>query len=169
MRQFKVQIITATGIVLLAAIVSSVSVRPARAGGAIGATLVRDVENGVQDPLQSAVTVDLPNGADFSEKVLVGVPAGKRLVIESVTAYADLPSNQRPFLEIITVAGGPTGVHELVFTQENLVDRVRMVAGESIKLYADPGSSVRAFFGREGGDSNSASCHVTISGHYVTL
>src|ERR1043166_6788949 len=111
MNQFKICIAASAVIVLMAAIPSMVSVRVSNA--ALGATVIRDVENGARDPVQKEVILNIANGSDFEPKNFLTVPVGKRLVIESVTAEVELPSSQRPFLAITTDAGGPTAEFRL--------------------------------------------------------
>jgi hypothetical protein len=177
MRQFKTLLTGAVGLAILTSVIFAYSIRSAKAGGALSSTPVRDVENGVRDRVQSIGVVVLPNGIGGIEESVLTVPAGKRLVIDYVSARARVQPNQRPKLSIITSVATHGIDHFIPFTQLTLLpnalfDNVRMIAGEKVQIYADPGSTVGAFFQRDSEDGlheGSGHCDVIISGHFVTL
>ncbi len=168
MNRFKASLFAAT-FVLLAAVVSTVTSRSARAGIPVTATPVRDVESGVRDRYQDNNATLLLASQAQGDFQFAGVPAGKRLVIEFVSSHAKLPPNQRPLVTITVSQGGVPMTHHIPLPQANLVDQVEMFGSQPLTLYADPGTTPFATFQRVGSTSGQAQCSVTISGHYVTL
>jgi hypothetical protein len=173
MQRFKNYVLATAGLVILVGVVSIVSVKAARGGAPLGSTPVRDVESGARDPFETNNSGFLQDGQTGNKFSFGTVPAGKRLVIEYISAEARLGSNQRPRLEIITVrniGGTPTARrHYIAFGQVNLVEGVDTVASQTVRIYADPGTEVAAEYLRDGVTSGTSSCFVTISGHFVTL
>ncbi len=174
MRQVKNILPASAGLAILMFVVIGVSVRTAVAGGALSSTPTRDVENGVRDRAASRCLVQFTEGIAGTGRSLITVPAGKRLVIEYISARALLQPNQRPRLRILSQIGGHSIDHFIPFTQltllpDALFDNVRMIAGEPLQLYADPGTPVEAFFERDGDTAGTARCEVIMSGHFVTL
>ena len=131
---------------------------------------VRDVDNGMQ-PFQEERNISVSSGSGGGSDVVVAVPSGKRLVIESVTARVNLAQGDTPALELV-VRAGPPHEHEhyiLVSFQGQAGDgRVLYVGTHDLRAYADPETNVRVQFGRSNADSP-ASASVTVSGYFVDV
>ncbi len=167
MKRSRVLFPAAAGLAILITAISTVSIRSARAGTPLSSVPVRDVESGARDPINITGEFVIPDGAIGITVGFPGpvgkLPAGKRFVIETVTAHADLPPNQRPILQVVTF----DGEHFIPFTQQRLFDRVHMEASRRVKLYS--ASDVKVDFAREGELTGEARCTVTLSGYYVTI
>jgi hypothetical protein len=117
-------------------------------------------------PFQHQFALDWPDGTGLATGSYV-VPAGKRLVIEyaSMSAYLQ-PDGQSMFVRIVTTVAGGDAFHNLaVQKQEDYGVLKQFGAAHLVRIYADPGSSVRVSAGRVPFDST-ANCAVTLSGHF---
>ena len=96
-------------------------------------------------PFQIQLTVDFPAGVN-APNATFAVPAGKRLVIEYVSALAVLATGQRMmFAQVNTVVAGTLVFH---FLKSESIGTATSTAGEGflssqmVKLYADPSTEV---------------------------
>jgi hypothetical protein len=97
----------------------------------------------------------------------VSVPAGKRLVIEMVTASAELAPGQRPTtFSVQTIAGGTSATHFLPLAQVGH-DGI-WASAHQVRLYADPGTQVSIALSRRPADLG-ASLRVSLSGVLETV
>ncbi len=137
-----------------------------------GTPSVRDADNPAFQPFvaQLDLRVDYPDSG--GTEVIATVPEGKRLVIETVSAFSLLPAGQDQWpnlsLEVCTLANcishyipmeirdRPGGYFE-VYT-----------GNQAVRYYADPGSDVSVRLDR-GGDSFFGSVHTSLSGYLVDL
>jgi hypothetical protein len=126
---------------------------------------VRDVSNPALQPFRASTIDSLDDGTDLGSAGLTTVPAGKRLVIDFVTAAAFLQSGQRASLQI-TVNGS---TWPIAFTQVNLVDKVQMTATQGVQIILEPEETLGIRFTRDGGRSGVANVDVRVSGHYVDI
>jgi hypothetical protein len=90
------------------------------------------------------------------------VPAGKRLVIEYYSSQPQDLSGGAAGMVLTTTAGG-TFVQYIVYINANTTNAVN----QTVRIYADPGSTVEAFVF----NSNASSCagFVSVSGHLVNV
>src|SRR5437763_5246905 len=91
MKRFRNFMLAATGLAVFALVLALTNTIPAGAGNTKGAApaLMRDIDNPARQPFQTmAHTTLTPAMAAILDKVAT-VPAGKRLVIEFVSAAAD--------------------------------------------------------------------------------
>jgi hypothetical protein len=100
------------------------------------------------------------------------VPAGKRLVIEFISATGQVPAGQHVVAWQINTIAPPFGgaVHDLlVHEQPAFVNGDALFrASQQVRLYANPGSEVRALLTRD--DSvGQGQFTVTISGYLVDV
>jgi hypothetical protein len=122
------------------------------ARAANSATALRVIEQ--NNPAFSPFQVQLTPKSGFCQTV--DVPAGKRLVIEYVSARIEDPSSR----EIsITTTGGGTRVSHWIPLTEPFVTISN--AAQDVRLYADPGTQVLACVDGLG--------QVALSGHLVTV
>lgn len=128
--------------------------------------LVRDVDRAAAQPYQDSVSVEIPNGEGFESGALSIVPAGKRLVVEYVTAEANMDGNQMVKVSLVV---GNVRYNLLMIPQGTFgigVHRSFLVASEPVRIYVDGGTSVgvaaerNAFIG-------GALVTFSISGHLV--
>lgn len=111
---------------------------------------VRDVDNG-QQPFHRTVPVFYPSGSGGVTTVFT-VPAGKRLIIETVSARAELAPIDTPnIVEVLTTLGSNnTAFHEILVSKQglNLNGLSVFVGTHDMRAYADPGTDVQFQFQR---------------------
>ena len=140
--------------------------------------LVRDVNDGRQ-PVQ--VSRALTSTGSAASAMLFAVPAGKRLVIETVTVRANLAPGQSPdFSELITNTTDPNpGIavdalnpvfHEILVTSQGVdLNGNAVFAGtHQVRLYSEPNTFLFFQFGRSVG-VGTASVLVSITGYLVDV
>jgi hypothetical protein len=128
---------------------------------------VQDVDNPARQPFQQKMNFNLADG--FSEVCMpiATVPAGKRLVIEYVSAKVNIPGGQKlRALNVFTNLNGDFAYHFLVPTPTGAFNEY--VAGQQVRLYADPNTQVNICASRDTGDGI-APVQATISGYLVDL
>jgi hypothetical protein len=100
-----------------------------------------------------------------TEIVFNGVPSGKRLVIETVTARCYVPPGQVPFIELTTVLGTSPIDHFLAPVKTGVFGSSEIFAAtNAVRLYADAGTIVTFRFSRSL-STGLAGCSLTISGY----
>ncbi len=141
--------------------------------------LVRDVDNGAMQPVQLVATINVLVSVFSMATNLDGsaftVPAGKRLVVEYVSADANIESpGVAMWVDLILVEGGVLG-HPVVRvplvyggTIGNVVGLNLYSGGAMVRAYFNAGRSVRAYCNTSQVDSG-ASCSVSITGYLVDL
>jgi hypothetical protein len=128
---------------------------------------VREVENPAKQAFQDKVTFNLADG--FSEVCMpiAVVPAGKRLVIEYVSARVSLPGGQKlRGFQLFNNLSGDFAYHSLLPTPTGAFNEY--VVGQSLRLYADANTQVSICASRDLGAGN-AQVLATISGYLVDL
>ena len=135
---------------------------------AANAVLTRDVDNPARHPFQFFATFSKSGGNFQTDNQLVA-PAGKRLVIETVTAQAFVPTGQRLLAQISIASGGGTfAQHNLVLASQGGFDLLDYFAAtEAVRLYADQGSLVQFRLTRSSNDSNLWGGSYSVSGYAV--
>ena len=129
---------------------------------------------GPQDPAlqpfahQFNLSFPQPGGGSIAEESII-VPAGKRLVIETVSTRGFLAvGDKADFMMDVFTAGVPVRYSFEPTFIGTFFTLDRWVGSESVRIYADPGSSVRAIFQKNSitvvGGGN-----FSISGHLVDL
>jgi hypothetical protein len=133
-----------------------------------GTALVRDADNPASHPFQAQGNAELADGVNSELFELAQVPAGKRLVIEYVSATSVVPAGQRIVDFLVIVRQGNVGMGHAVPIQFQGSAGVTdwLAAGEPTRLYADAGTTVRAFLLRTD-TSGQANVMVRISGYLV--
>lgn len=99
------------------------------------------------------------------------VPAGKRLVIEFVSAHGQVPPGTHVELfHLNTVAGsGGAATHDLLVHAQPaaVIGDAIFRASQQVRIYADPGTTVTALVRTN--TNGQTSCAIAISGHLVDL
>ncbi len=168
MRKLRNFLLAAAGLAIVALAMSSAGAGPAVAQ-LVEATLVRAADNPARQPFQ-AQTAGRIFGTGFFSSVIAGVPAGKRLAIEYVSAsMADLGFSEF-ILEVDAVQNGASVRHLVPIAQQTQAGRlVNHIAGQPVRIYADPGTNVTVAVTRVGFTSAAADVDVAVSGHLVDL
>jgi len=131
---------------------------------------VSDVNNG-QQPFQMTATNFLAKGLSGTAKTIYTVPAGKRLVIETISTRAELASVDTPDrVEVLTNADVGTAFHELLVLKQgvDLSGHGVFVGTHYMRAYSEPGTNVVFQFTRSN-TSDSAFATVTITGYFVDV
>ena len=138
------------------------------ANGNANALPVRSVD--VQTQWQRSQFISIGPGSFGIQASFYTVPAGKRLVVEYVAAFVDVPPGQRA--SSITVASHVHGSYAQFYVPlaatgpYNVSDRFGV--GQVTKIYADPGTSLDYGFDRSAG-AGSATAFISMSGHLVNV
>jgi hypothetical protein len=107
-----------------------------------------------------------------TEGVLSSVPAGKQLVMEYFSATAIVPAGQTGFFFVTTRAGGVALLHHVPVIQK-FADAAfpgsdLLVAAQSVRIYADPGTAPSVSF-RRSSNAGPSTFNADISGYFVNL
>ena len=127
---------------------------------------VRDVDNPGRNRFQAGNACHMSSGTDICT-LTFSVPVNNLLAIEMVSARVEVPVGQKMVVRINTTQGGTTVDHFLnVEPQGNFVTSDRLGVTHSVRLYADPGTTVGV---RAARNSSTADADVTaaISGYLV--
>ncbi len=127
MNRFKVSILAATGLLILAFVLTAIG--PKRVMAALGFTPVREVNSPGRQPF--AVRLVVQSNSTFT------VPAGKRLVITTVSAAT---VGTDTFIGINTAVNGVTSDLFIPYTSKG-GDSFVNLAGEAL-AHADPGTTI---------------------------
>lgn len=122
-------------------------------------------------PVAASVRIQFPFAIPYCGAVILVVPRGKRLVIESVSFEGKSRSAQG-FLRASTTFDGHPMNFIIPAVGLNPNGHSQLVAGSaSLRLYADAETSVTLSFHAGAGASNSGvnSVRASISGHYITV
>lgn len=104
---------------------------------------VRDADNPARQPFQSESSESFPAGGD-TINVFFSVPAGKRLVVEQVTASIGVLPGQHALMNVMTTANGNQVVHFMKPTEQGeWVGFQVFVVSQPVRFYADAGTQVR--------------------------
>ncbi|HEX9422473.1 MAG TPA: hypothetical protein VF899_04470 [Pyrinomonadaceae bacterium] len=131
---------------------------------------VRDVDNPARQPFTAQFSVFIPNGYDHGLEDMSDVPAGKRVVIEHISALTRLPSGQKvEALVVLTIGSGQTYLGAELKTTIDGLDQ--FITSQPVRLYVDHVSSppaLRVVVYRDGvaGDGGST---VNINGYLVDV
>ena len=143
-------------------------------------TPMRDVDNGARQPVNFSNFINInPNSASGGSSNAVTVPAGKRLVIESIsfqsTGLSSTAESGFMTVQVTAGAGTPNGAT----TGTHLIPGVRMIQVDAadtaiggvsnLRMYADAGSQVNLAYYRWPVSANGFSVNFTITGHFVNL
>src|SRR5437868_6294201 len=139
---------------------------------------MRDVDNGARQPVNFGmiIFVNAGSGQGFNNTA-VTIPAGKRLVIETIGFQGQVASGEIGFLNIQLTAGAGTAAgatfanHVMPAVKLTSVLPASDYIGGigSFRMYADAGSTVTVVYNRGTFAAGSVNMAVSITGHYVNL
>lgn len=129
--------------------------------------LVRDINNPALEPFHTTILADADDGSAVGREHL-SIPTGKLLVVENVSAVVSLPIGQKVIrLGVKTEIPHMGLVEHFIpsqFQGTQTADRDIFIAGQPMRLYADPQLNVA--FERDSFDGH-ASAQFAISGYLV--
>ncbi len=135
--------------------------------------LVRDVDNPARNRFVHDFSCTIVVGATLCEDNM-DVPSGVELVIESVSAFAALPSGTRPLVQLIfnTGAGSQQTGHSFTlplsfvasFSSFSNPDRYGVT--QPLRAYVDGGQTV-FFIAQQAGGSGGGTFSATVTGYFV--
>jgi len=168
MTKLRTTLLAALGLVILNTVIVLYTTRTGHATGGpsavqvVGTASTSDVNNPAFQPVQFSL---LPNSSTTNTATLYSapVPAGKRLVIDYVSAQAQDLAGGAVGMTIGTVVNG-VDVSYIVFVNKDDTNAVN----QQVSIYADPGTQVQAFVFNASPATHCGSL-VNISGHYVSL
>jgi hypothetical protein len=119
------------------------------------------------EPVQETVTVGLGTGETDDQEPLFTVPAGKRLIVDFVSANGALGANALVLAEV--KVGSGLFVPRVTLPLSKTRDSGPFLAAEAVTLYAEAGETVFARFVHNPGGTSSVSlvAHFTVAGHLV--
>lgn len=109
---------------------------------------VKIIESGARKPFQTRASVNIPAGDSF-ETAFLPIPAGKRLVIENISAIARCPQGQRMELDFFTYFDNGDGVgdsltdimfHRVALTDQGTFESLGttvLTANHKVLVFAD--------------------------------
>jgi hypothetical protein len=135
--------------------------------------------NAARQPVQFEGVVTFANGSSAAtSNVAFTVPAGKRLVIETIGILIAVPTGQQIDVSV-TVTSGQSGIGQSQLDYHlPFGSKFTVLGGEDtyigtfpVRLYADPGTKPDLFIQRnsEQGGSSLDGGHVSFSGYLVNL
>lgn len=132
---------------------------------------VRDVDNPARSPFEASLAFDMRDGVD-NNQASFAVPAGKRLVIEFVTAIVRVPQGQSVIVLFFAqiAPSGPPGIgHVIVVTPQGVFNEDNnFMASQQMRVYADPWTQV-IFEVSRNASAGLASGNVSVTGYLVSV
>lgn len=148
---------------------------PSLAAPAVDVRIVRNVENPARQSVHVRGIFDLAVGEPDKFVNAYVVPAGKRLVVEHVSAFLGVPPDQKSFFVIYTRLAGMLEPHTLVAHDQGVMTNTYVagtkaifVASQPTRFYADPGTEILMLVRRTSADGT-AGGHMVMSGHLVDV
>jgi hypothetical protein len=118
--------------------------------GAAAPVLVRDVDRSARQPFSHAGATTFGGGA-FAPSMSFNVPAGKILVIETVSMKVELSDGSNVRASFGTVSGGNATEFFLPMTGTPWASFLRFQTTQQVRIHADPGTQVSSIIERNGG------------------
>jgi hypothetical protein len=133
---------------------------------------VRDADNPTRQPFQTGTGLHMDQGVGETGFDFTTVPAGKRLIIDYVSVFGIMPTGEKLVsAEILLIQPDHVSYLQSFFrisAQGADYFGDYFVASDQVRLYADPGTTVRAHVRRDDA-SGAAQVSFLISGHFVDL
>jgi len=126
------------------------------------------------EPFQAKTSCRLGGGSGCTSDIYT-VPSGKRAVVEYASVIASLPVDNGVRVSVRTTLDSVEVNHQLYGSEVSPVsvigDRRGMTAGQVVRLYADPETTIRMTGGTLGSSTAGidVSVEFTISGHLVDM
>lgn len=168
MKRFQNHLLAAIGgVCVLTTLVLFTSRSGHTAGGAVAVQVTNtplptiNTDNPARQPFQYTLTPGSATSSSATDSY--SVPAGKRLVIEYISAQlTQYPASGYGYLYLITTAGGNQAYYKVVPPISSTVPQ-----NQSLRIYADPGTSVQASVTQSSGTSCGG--NLILSGYLVNL
>lgn len=138
--------------------------------GVVSPLEVRDLDNPARQPFQVTRTCGVVDQS-IGCAVNIGVPLGKRLVIEYVSMLAIMPVGQVASFNVETTIGGVSVQHQLPLSPPAIGPfntGPRASVGQQVRLYGDPGTTFSLDATRSA-SVGEATFKFSISGHLVNV
>lgn len=120
------------------------------------------------EPFQQEVELSI-GPANSAAYASIAVPSGKRLVVEYLSLFGNLPAGQRLSVSLATLVSGLRASYRpQINTQDAGDGTVSVSANQVMRVYADPGTIVSVSAARNS-SSGSNSLTVSVSGYYMSL
>jgi hypothetical protein len=132
----------------------------------VKAALVRDIDNPALQPVQFAIVLTQSGGVPQYSGNIPPVPAGKRLVIETVSMIDNNPGTSAGLFTLIPNVGGVQCVYSLPLQYNSAMQKTTGTL--AARMYVDAGGGLYMQYTVQNGavDLNK---YVWISGYYVTM
>jgi hypothetical protein len=136
---------------------------------------IHDIDNAARQPVVFQATVDFNAGSNDSgagRAVAFTVPAGKRLVIETISGQIFVPTGQQVTITVGAQVGGSEAFYFLPFDSKLANDPPNndtYIGTFSVRIYADAGNSVFLDVHRSSSQGDAQFGIVTFSGYLVNL
>jgi predicted CDP-diglyceride synthetase/phosphatidate cytidylyltransferase len=129
------------------------------------AAMVRDVDNPALQPVQFYLTMNQSGGMPQYIVYLPPVPAGKRLVVETVSLVDNNPGTTGGVLTVIPTVGGVTSGYAVPLQYNSTL---QVTTGTlATHLYADAAGGIYLQYRVQ--NASDPNKYVAVSGYYVTL
>ena len=170
---------------LVAAVGLFASSRPAHTAGGPIPVMVSNAPLHVTDseaartPFQTQLALFVDVGAvlpiAYAYENNFTVPAGKRLVLQGLTARFNFSQNEHPVITLTTVAGGSSGFHEFTAPVSAATPLLGSTSNpnppvlpeQPLTVYADAGSTVRVYVDNIPSHDFAGAATVTLTGYLV--
>jgi hypothetical protein len=120
------------------------------------------------EPFQQEVDLSI-GPANSAAYASIPVPSGKRLVIEYLSLFGNLPAGQKLSVSLATVVSGLRASYRpQINTQDAGDGTVSVSANQVMRVYGDPGTIVSVSVTRNS-PSGSSPLTVSVSGYYMSL
>ena len=122
----------------------------------------------VKDPFHANIGLGMNPGVQFNNFEIT-VPAGKRLVIESITARTTVRDGQYVILHLTTTTSGRGSRHYITLTDQGTFPTFHaFTATGTVRIYADAETTIR-FSAQRSDGAGVANVNVAISGQYLPM
>jgi len=120
------------------------------------------------EPFQQEVELSI-GPANSAAYASISVPSGKRLVIEYLSLFGDLPAGQKLSVSLATIVSGLRASYRpQILTQDAGDGTLSVSANQVMRVYGDPGTIVSINATRNS-SSGSSPLTVSVSGYYINL
>ena len=134
----------------------------------IPVTIQKNFDNPALQPFQQFLAGAMDDGElNMGDELAVTVPAGKRLVIETVSAIVTTGAGQNVRIRVDATAGG-AAAHHLTVSKEPWQASFDHTGIQSGRMYADPGTTVYIRVVRDQ-STGIAVVNAAISGYFVNV
>lgn len=135
-----------------------------------GTATVRNADDPARHAFAAFREYDVQPGSADQTFFVATVPAGKRLVIETVETGTNVPTGQSVIFNVNTSLNSATITHLIAVAAQGSFESIgdTWVGTHAVRWYADPGTDVTVRF-RRSSSADKAFIGVTVSGYLVDL